>query len=317
MAATAPVTLRCPRCAGFLSAHPPPGSGVYWAHCPNCQYPVPVIHPRDPAPLFAWEVYPNLAPVGRLPTFSGPRAQRFSGLLLLVAAAVLILLGGLSLSAGVGALPSHTYTVAGTVTGSAVNGTPPGPLAGAIVVVTGEQGFHASTATNGNGSFAIPGVPSGAITLNVTAPGFAPVEEELFDSPVYSAPASGSGHLTIQLNHGTVGEGTYLAVSEFPNLETLLASLLSGALLFTLVAGIAAVGALKDLNRDRPAWSVAGGAAAGLAALLLPDLGTVSVVPLGEATSLLAGLLGTLVFVVASARLAARSPPIGPTERGL
>lgn len=317
MASTAPVTLRCPKCRALLSAHPPPGPGVNWARCPNCQYPVPVIHPRDPAPLFAWEVYPNLAPVGRLPTYSGPRAQRFCGLLLLLAAGVLVLLGGLCLSTGLGALPARSYTVGGTVEGMSTVNSSAFPLAGAIVAVTGENGFYASTATNATGAFVIPGVPTGEVTLNVTAPGFAPTEEVLFDSPVYLAPTSGSSHLRIVLAHGSVGQGAYLAYSDFPNLETLLAALLSGAVLFVFVAAIAAAGALKDLNGDRPAWSVAGGAAAGLAALLLPDLGTLSVVPLGEGASVLAGLFGLLVFLLASARLAARSSPIGPTERGL
>ncbi|MCI4362787.1 MAG: carboxypeptidase-like regulatory domain-containing protein [Thermoplasmata archaeon] len=317
MAVPSPVTLRCPRCGKFLSAIPPPGPGLLWAHCPSCSYPVPVIHPRDPSPLFTWEVYPEVAPVGTLPEWNGPTARRFSSGLLLFATAVLLLVGGLTVATGVGALPSHAYTVSGKVVTPVAGGGSLAPVAGAQVLVTGENGFRASVLTGVDGSFTVPNVPSGAIGVNVTAPGYAPAQEELFDSPVYAAPAGGATGITVTLATAGSSEGSFLQLSEFPSLESLVATLWSGGILFAIAAAICAVGGLRDLRHDRPAWGVAGGAAAGLAGFLLPDLGLTSIVPLGLALVTICATCGLLALATSAFRLAARSPPVGPSEDGL
>jgi hypothetical protein len=296
---------------------PPPGPGLLWTHCPSCSYPVPVIHPRDPSPLFTWEVYPEVAPVGTLPEWSGPAARKFSSGLLLVATATLVLVGLLALLTGFGALPSHSYTVNGTVGTTPVSGGSFTPIPGAQVTVTGENAFRAVVLTDANGAFSVPGVPSGAVGVNVTAAGFSPVQEELFDSPIYSAPSDGATGLHVSLNSGGPSEGTYLQLSDFPSLESLVATLWSGAILFGVASTVCVVSGLRDLRRDRPAWGVAGGAAAALAGLLLPDLGISSIVPEGILLASIGATCGVLAFAASAFRLAARSPPVGPSVDGL
>ncbi|MCI4346417.1 MAG: carboxypeptidase-like regulatory domain-containing protein [Thermoplasmata archaeon] len=317
MVSPTPVTLRCPRCGKFLSTLPPVGPGLLWTHCPSCSYPVPVIHPRDPSPLFTWEVYPEVAPVGTLPEWSGPTARRFSSGLLLFATAVLVLVGLLAVVTGLGALPSHTYTVGGTVESAVGGAGSSAPVPGAQVVVTGENGFRVSVFTGSDGSFSVSNVPSGAIGVNVTAAGYAPAQEELFDSPVYAAPSGGARGITVNLAAAGSSGGSFIQLSAFPSLESLVATLWSGAILFVIAATVCIVGGLRDLRTDRPAWGVAGGASAALAGFLLPDLGLTTIIPEGLLLASIGATCGVLAFATSAFRLAARSPPVGPSEDGL
>ncbi|MGC2360173.1 MAG: hypothetical protein WA691_07740, partial [Thermoplasmata archaeon] len=60
--ATSTVYLRCPACGGDLRVVLASEPATQWFPCPHCRTPVPAVVPRDPPPLYSWEVLPGLYP---------------------------------------------------------------------------------------------------------------------------------------------------------------------------------------------------------------------------------------------------------------
>jgi hypothetical protein len=312
-----PVTLRCPRCGRLLSALPPPGPGFLWAQCPSCAYPVPVIHPRDPAPLFSWEAFPHLLPRAGIPWSSSTVGRTLTNVLLGISLVLMVGLVALLFTTGAGAFPQHQYTVSGTVNEASPFSPGTVALAGATVRVTGSDGFSATTTSAADGSFSVGGVPSGGIVLNVTASGFAPTQLDLFDSPVYSAPSGGTVGINVTLAPGSDVNGALLVESEFPSLEALIATLWAGAIVLAVAAGIVGAAFRLDRRGEHPAWGVAGAGASLVAPVAILELSLGGVVPLSVPLSLGLGLAGAIAFVLALVRLALVSPPQPPSVDGL
>jgi len=165
-----------------------------------------------------------------------------------------------------------TFSVTGTVDLQPNSVTTPYPVVGAVVAATDEAGHNYSTTTGPGGTFDLPRLPTGGISLNVSFPGYAPMTVDVFLSTVFSAGASG---VEVTLVPGNVSNGTAGSLTPFVNLETFVAAVGGGVVLLGLVAAIAGAAAILTLRRDRPALGVVGGGA-GLFApmiLLLLDLG--------------------------------------------
>lgn len=284
---TAPsVTIRCPTCGLDVRAVVAPTPPTQWFPCPRCHTPVPVVVPRDLPPLFTWEVVPGL-----YPTFPRPRPPRWSTRRATVASllAVVVLaaaFGGLLSYDGALAAGPATYTISGHVTRVlATGGT--GPASGARVVLTEDSGARVSQVTASDGSFHFPGVPAGGDSLNVTMPGYAPVEVDTFASPVYDAGTEG---ISVTLVPGGPASGTTVVLSQFPDLETFLASIGGAVVLLGIVAAVSGFAAWLTLRQDRPALGVVGGGAGVTAPFALYFLGLAPVFPVTvAATATLAG----------------------------
>ena len=303
------VTVRCTGCGAWLSAPPPLWNAPAWYVCPHCSRPVPVIAPREPPPLFSWEVYPQLYPLGANPRIAGPGLDRSLGAMLLAAAVLLAIVAGAVLVQGAFALGGRGHDIAGHVFAPATNGSGPAPLAGAEVNLSGEHGLRASQITGAGGAFSFSGVPSGRIVLDVHASGFAPLEVQLFASSVYSSPSGNLTNLTLVPNAGATAASRTIIETAFPDLENFVATLWSGSVLFTLAAGVAAAGGARLLLRRRLAWGVAGGMSGALAPLVLVELGVTDVFPTVTYLALVPCALGIAAATVCALQLAGRSEP--------
>lgn len=308
------VTLRCPQCGGLLAAPTPVGPLPGWFQCPHCGRPLPVVPPRDPAPLFSWEAFPQLYPAAHPPRPIGPLVQRVGGGLLIGITVVLLILAGGLFSQGAAALPGHSYVVAGHVTAAPGVGSPAGPVSGARVNLTGEDGFSAVTYTAPNGAFRVGGVPTGEITINVTAVGFSPLVMELFASRPYSAPASVSD-LALQISAGNDSTSTIEVLTPFSSLENFLATLWSGTAVLGLAAVVSAAGAVRLLGRERLAYGVAGGMAGALAPIVLYTLGVAGMFSWMTDLAVAVGLAGLTATVLLGGLLATTSVPDVPDGR--
>ncbi len=307
-----PVTLRCTRCGHFFGVPTPLTVVPAWVPCPHCQQPAPVLAPREPAPLFTWEAFPHLYPSVRLPAPPSPRVGRIGAILLVVVAALLLAGAAGYLIQGASALPNHPYRVAGRVMAANPNGTASVPLAGAVVALRGENGFRASTVTDPAGRFDFTGVPSGGISINVTAPAYAPVTVVIFADPVYSSPTGHPTNLTVDVSPGAASAGSTLEESPFPDLEQFVATVWSGTSILVLGAVVALVGAARAYRRDRPAWGAAGGVAGLIAPAGLYLLGLLGLFPLLDVLMVLVAVLGGVAAVVLAYRLTAISLPMPP-----
>lgn len=284
------LNVRCPACGGPVSVLPSPGPPTQWFPCPHCHAPVPVVLPRDPPPLYSWEVlsglYPYL-PTPRLPRWRARRAA--AGALVNVAVIALFLAAVLGYYAIAASSPAR-FSVTGSV---ALQPNPYGgtyPAVGALIVATDEAGHNHTTTTGISGAFDLGGLPTGGIALNMSYPGFAPVTVDVFLSTVYSAGATG---VDVTLVAGNASNGTVGSLTPFVNLETFVAAIGSGVVLLGLVAAIAGAAALLTLRSDRPALGVVGGGAGLFAplAILLLNLGDPFPVVLGV-SALLAAIGG-------------------------
>lgn len=293
------VTVRCPACGQDLRAELAPGPPTQWFPCPNCHAPVPVVVPRDLPPLYSWEVVPGLYPT--LPRPRRPRWRPRRGAMLALVGVVvfaLALSGVLGYYAYAAAAPG-SFEVSGSVYERSAGGT--FPAVGALVVLTEDSGSKLTTTTGGNGDFAFSGVPNGGVSINVSAPGYAPVVVETFVSTVYNA---GSQGLTFTLTPGGPGATTTTSLSAFPDLEMFLAAIGGAMVLLALVAVIAGLAAFRLVRADHPALGVVGGTAGLLAPAVLYFLGLGTVFPLlADATGGLAAF-GAFALTVETIELA-------------
>lgn len=303
------MTVRCPRCAGVVGTPVPSTPWAVWVPCPHCRAPIPVVAPRDPPPLFSWEVYPNLyPPLPPPPTAPTLRAPVVVAALLSLT--VLLLSTGAFLGVGGAAsLGSHVYSIGGTVrsdNGSAMHGV--------NVTVSGENGFSVTVVTDPTAAFHVDRVPIGEVRVNVSAPNFAPYEVRFFLSPFYSAtPFSGDpANLGITLTPGGSDQGTSRSFGLFPDLESFVATFWSGAILFGIAATFTGAVAWTLRTRERPALAVAAGATGVLAPGLFYILGIVSIYPDLLAVGTASAALGTLAATLEGIPMTLTAPSPDP-----
>jgi carboxypeptidase family protein len=277
-----------------------------WFACPHCAQAVPVVAPRDPPPLFSWEVYPHLYPPASPPKVPGPGIARLLTALLLTATVVLAgLAGGLGW-AGVASLGPGGFAVRGIVYESAGPGNPV-TFAGVIVNMTSESGTS-STTTADDGSFEFLHVPAGGVTLNLSTPGFSPVVLQLFASALYSTAGIGSP-VAVTLSPGDVTNVTDVSLTAFGNLDGYLTSLWSAAVLLGMGAIVAAVGATAAYRERRLAYAVAGAGAA-IAGPVAPGLlGVMGAFPVVGWFAALAIAVGAVALGLGTVQLASVGRP--------
>lgn len=304
--ASSPLLRRCPTCGEAVAVVLAPGPPTQWFPCPHCRTPFPVVVPRDPPPLYSWEVVPGL-----YPPLPRPRVPRWNPRRAAVAALVGVVLLTLVFASafvylGLAAGSSGTFAVSGTVYRSLGSGVV--PAAGATVVLTKDSGGQLETTTLADGSFAFSGVPSGGVAINISLPAYVPVIVSTFVSSVYDAGTTG---LTVTLTPGPSGTPTAISLSPFANLESFLASVGVAAVLFAAVAAVAAAAAWGTRRQDRPALGVVGGAAGLLAptVLYLLEIGTAFPL-LTAATAAVAGF-GAFALALRTVELARTSPALG------
>ena len=210
-------------------------------------------------------------------------------------AVIAVVLGGFLAALGAEAPAAGSYVVSGTVLEEAPGGGTL-PAFGATVTLTDESPIAVVQHTSASGAFSFTDVPTGGISLNITLPGYAPVTVVTFASSVYDAGTTG---LSVTLVPGSSANGSTVAMSPFPDLESFLASIGSGVVLFGIVALVGGFAAVVTARSDRPAVGVVGGVAGILAPLALYFLALSGVFP-----ELIAGaaVLATLGAFVATTR---------------
>ncbi len=311
---------RCPRCRNeFRVFYPPSQVAVGWSYCPRCGQPTPVLPPRPRPPLFAWEVYSGLYPETRGPRQPLPRTRQTLGLLVLLAALLLLGIAGVLGGFGAATFSASDQRVAGSVLALDPQTGTEAPLPGAWVNVTGSAGPN-STLTGAAGSFDFPRLAPGEHTLTAEAPGFGGLTFQLFLSPYFRAPQGNLTDLALVLVPGTGPNASrVLTVSPFPDLETYLASLFSTSALEALTGLLAFWGAVSIWRGRPPARGVVGGAAAVLGPTLAVA-GGFTILFLQPTPWLLAPLMvaGTLGLVATVALVILQrplylpgSPPVG------
>ncbi len=302
---TAPsVAVRCPHCGADLRVVLAPAPPTQWFPCPNCRTPVAVVVPRDPPPLYSWEVLPGLYPP--LPRMRPPRwnSRRAAVLALLVAAVLLLAFAGLMVLYAYAAGGTGSFAVSGSVSETTSGGATI-PALGARVLLTTESGATQSLVTGPSGAYDFTGVPTGGLTVNVTLSGYAPVSVEALVSPIYSVGSSG---VDVVLEPGSLGNGTTLALSAFPTLESFVASIGAGVVLLGFAALVSIGAAWVTLRSDRPAVGVVGGGAGLFAPLALALLSLDSPFPLVIAGTGIAAAFGAFALGARAVELTQRSP---------
>jgi hypothetical protein len=281
------VSMRCPACGADLRVVLAPAPPTQWFPCPQCRNPVPVLVPRDPPPLYTWEVLPGLYPALPSPRRPRIRLRRMAQAALIGVAVLAVVLGGFLSALGVEALTPETYLVSGTVWEEQPGGGTI-PAVGATVTLTAEGAAVTSQHTSLLGGFAFSNVPAGGIALNISLAGYTPVTVDTFASSVYSTGTTG---LSVTLVPGSASNTTTVALSPFPTLESFLASIGSGVVLLGLVALVGGFAAVITARSDRPSVGVVGGAAGLLAPAALYFLALGGVFPaLVLGTAVLAAL---------------------------
>jgi Carboxypeptidase regulatory-like domain len=280
-----------------------PAPPTQWFPCPHCRTPVAVVVPRDPPPLYTWEVLPGLYPA--LPAPRIPRRRRTAGVtiaLLVIAVASAALAGALVFDAWQAVQPA-TFGVSGAVE-TTVSGFPQ-PLVGATVVLTNDANHSTSVTTGPGGTFSFGSIPPGGVTLNVSAPGYAGQSVSTFVSSVYAGPTSG---IVIELAPGSPTNVTSVTLADFPDLEQLVAALGTGAILLGIVTVTAGVAAVVTSRTDRPAVGVIGGAAGVLSPFAVVFLSLSSVdVAVSLGTAVIAAV-GTFVVAWRAVQLVQTGP---------
>jgi len=307
------VSVRCPACGTDLRVVLAPSPPTQWFPCPQCRAPVPVVVPRDPPPLYSWEVLPGLYPTLPPPRRPRVRMRRLAQGALVGVVVVAVVLGGILAVLGAEALSPGSYLVAGTVM-EETGGGGTIPALGATIVLTTDSGHRITTLAGGSGAFSFPNVPVGGISLNVSAPGYAPVNVVTFASTIYNTGTTG---LSIVLVRGGTSNATTVALSPFSDLESLLASIGTAVALLGIVAVLGGFAALVTARTDRPAVGVVGGAGGLLApfALYLLALGGVFPTILLAGTALL-GALGAFATTTRTIDVFQAGPESRTDEKG-
>jgi hypothetical protein len=294
MDAPTTVTARCPACGGLLAAIGTPFATTF-VRCPHCGGTVPIVAPRDPPPLFAWEVSPQLYPP--IPSISegGRRSVRpfVLGTLLLATLITALLAGFAAAEASVVLAPGH-IELAGTVVGESP-GLPAHPLA--RLTVSGENGYRASGTTAPDGSFDFHGVPIGGVTILVNATGYPNTSFDMFFTSILSQPSHSTG-LELDLGSGGTSNAITVVYSPWGDLEEFVATLLTATVIFAVGVIVAGVGVWAILRQRRPSYAVAGAAAMIVAPACLPLLTLDTVFPDAVLVSSIAGALGAAAFVL-------------------
>jgi hypothetical protein len=251
------LTLRCAHCGSPFTAAVPSSAGTQYVVCPHCGAATPVLAPRDPPPLYSWEVYPHLYPALPLPRplSRGPRLVTLGSLI--TAVLVLWAIAGLLGIVGGTALSGGSFVAGGTVVGAQ------GPVPFAHLAISGENGFRADVIAGAAGQFVVPDVPNGGLTLNATAPGYGPTVLSVFVSPVYTSAGGNPRDLVVQLYAGSPSSiPNVVTDSPFPDLETFVTSLWSMTALWGLAGVVVVFGTWTLVRTGKPTRGVIAGAAA-------------------------------------------------------
>jgi len=297
-----PVELRCPRCGQQLTAYTAYPAVTSYTRCPHCGTVLPFVGPRDPAPLYTWEVYPGLYPPTPVPT--PPSARRRPAVLALLLAATLLLasLGGIYAWFGGAALEPGTLTVGGSVF--------PLQAPGAWVLVQGENGFSANVSVT-DGEFMVSHVPYGGIVVTAGANGYQDIQLQLFFSPVYSSVTGSLQKLEFELAPYNGSSATVIDTTEFPDLESFVASVWSGTGLLWIGALFTGLG-LVAARRDKIPLVVVGGATAIVAPFAVPLLGIDVVSETLAGIGLVALPVGVVVLLLVLPQFVRSQPPVEP-----
>jgi hypothetical protein len=302
------VAMRCPSCGQDLRVALAPSPPTQWFPCPHCGSPIPVVVPRDPPPLYSWEVLPDLYPPLPRPRRPRWRARPVAAVALFALVALALTFAGILAYYGVLAPTPTNYTVSGAVDRSLSDGQLV-PAPGARVVLTEDAGQEQTAIAGADGSFEFLAVPTGGIALNFSLSGYSPVEVYTFASPVYNAGTQG---ILVALAPGGPDNGSTVALSAFPNLESFLASIGSGVVLLGLVAAVAGVAAVATLRQGRPALGAVGGGAGLLAPLGLYLLALGPVFPFLLAATATLAAFGAFVLAQRAVEMAQTGPAAGP-----
>ena len=300
------IALRCPSCGAALRAFPAPAPPTQWFPCPQCRIAVPVVVPRDPPPLYTWEVLPGLYPPMERPRTTRWRSAPAVAIALAVVAIAASILGGLLVYYGVAATAPGSYAVSGTV--EKVVGGLLEPASFVTVDLSENGGRAVSTLTDSAGRFAFSDVPSGGVALSVNVSGYAPSTVDTFVDPIYNAGSSG---IAITLYPSSEVNATTVALAPFPDLVSFLASLDGAAALLgiaAVVAGGASVATARQ--RYRTAGVLGGGAGVAVPAALYL-LGLFPVLPgIAAGTAVTAGF-GLFAVSVTAIELYRAGTPTG------
>jgi hypothetical protein len=304
--AASPVEVRCPACGQPLRAVLASAPPTQWFPCPKCHLPVPVVVPRDPPPLFTWEVVPGLYPMLPPPRAPRWRARRATAVALVVLTVVSAAFAAVLAEDSWSALQPGGFTVDGTVREAAGSGSV--PAAGASVVLIEEGNRTVSELTGADGTFVFRDVPAGGITVNVSLPGYSNAVVSTFVSSVYDAGTTG---LSVLLVRGSAGESVS-DLSPFPDLETFVAAVGAAAVILALVALLGALAAVATVRADRPAVGVVAGAAGTLAPLALHFLAMDVAFPIVFYGLAITAAVGAFVVALRAVELAQTGPAVGP-----
>jgi hypothetical protein len=297
-----PVDLRCPKCGARLTAYTPYPHITSYTRCPQCGSVLPFVAPREPAPLYTWEVYPGLYPPTPVPR--PPDSRRRPALLALLLAATLLLaaVGGIFAWVGSDALRPGTLTVGGTVS--------PAGAAATWVEVQGENGFEVNVSAPA-GAFSVAGVPYGGVEVRAGATGYGVVQLELFYSPVYSSITGSPEALHIDL---TPANGSSVSVTDttaFADLEAFVATVWSGTGLLWILALFTGLGWVAA-RRDRLPLVIVGGVSAMAGPFVLPILGIDVISQATTFSALVALPVGLVVLILVLPEFVRAQPPVEP-----
>jgi hypothetical protein len=293
--------LTCSRCGSGVEEPPLAGSPPRpWVACSHCGARIALPWPSELEGKYSWEVLRHFYPEPLWPRRLSPQLRRGLVAVFLAAALLLFAVAGIFGDLGVMAVSAPPQPVTGSVQALAGAGGPLLPVAGALVSLSGLAAGNV-TLTGNDGHFRFAAVPVGDHALKVLAPGFRPLNVEIFLAPAFEAPANNATDLSLVLGAGNTSSPETFTYSPFPDLPTYLTLLFSAAIL-EASAGALCVGGALALQRERPP---ARAVVAGAAAVLAPFLGGVTgFLPLFQTVMPLALALGAIAAALGGAALA-------------